>query len=109
MKKNDLFNEKMPSSLKARILEEADQQLTQNKLTNRRSFLSWLLAAGSVTATAALSFIYFRQNAPEQQQLDLAQSIDVLEEIQTDEDLELLSELDVIEDLDLIESFDEES
>lgn len=114
MKKNDLtkdiFNEKMPSSLKNRILENADQLLQENKQTERRSFLTWLFGAGAAAATAAISFIYIQHNrSTDHQQLELAQSIDLLEDIQSDEDFDLLAELDTIEDLDLIESFDEES
>jgi len=110
MKKNDLFNEKMPSSLKARILKDADQYLEKNSQAERRSFLSWFLAAGTLAATAAISFVYVRQNnSSEHQHLELAQSIDLFEDIQSDEDVELLAELEVIEDLDLVMSVDEES
>lgn len=113
MKKNDLFkdvlNEKMPSSLKKRILDEADQHLRTNSQTERRNFLAWVFGIGAAAATAAISFIYIRPNTHEHQQFELAQSIDVLEDIQTDEDFELLAELETIEDLDLIESFEDES
>lgn len=109
MKKDDLFKEKMPSNLKTRILENADQLLEANRRTERRNFLAWLLGTGAATITAAVSFIYIRQNTTEHQQLELAQSIDVLEDIQTEEDFELLAELEVLEDLDLVESIDDES
>ena len=114
MKKDDLlkdiFNEKMPSSLKSRILGNADQLLEANSRTERRNFLTWLFSLGAAAATAAIGFVYIRHNGiNEHQQLELAQSIDILEAIQNEEDFELLAELDTIEDLDLVESFEEES
>jgi hypothetical protein len=113
MKKNDLFkdifDEKMASSLKSRILENADQLLENNRQVGRRNFLNWLFGIGAATATAAISFIYIRHNTNEHQQLELAQSIEMPEDIQSEEDFELLAELDTIEDLDLVDSIDEES
>lgn len=113
MKQNDLFkdifNEKMPSSLKTRILENAEQLLDANKQSERRNFLAWLFGFGTVAAMATISFIYIRQNTNDYQQIELAQSIDILEDIQNEEDFELLAELETIEDLDLVDWFDEKS
>lgn len=109
MKKNDLFSEKMPSSLKSRILDEADEHLKKNASAERRSFLTWLLASGAVAATAAFAFMFVRQNTSDHQNLDLAQSIDFLEDIQSEEDFELLADLDIIEDLDLVVPVEDES
>jgi hypothetical protein len=109
MKNDNLFKQQMPSSLKNRILNNADQLLEANQRAERRNFLTWLFGVGAAAATAAISFVYVRQNSNEHQQLELAQSIDILEEIQNEEDFELLAELDTIEDLDLVEAIDEES
>lgn len=109
MKNDNLFKQQMPSSLKNRILENADQLLEANRHVERRNFLTWLFGVGAAAVAATISFVYIRHNSNEHQQLELAQSIDILEEIQSEEDFELLAELDTIEDLDLVESFDEES
>lgn len=108
--KNDLFSEKMPSSLKSQILASANEHLEKNTAQDRKSILNWILGAGLAAATASISFILVRQNSTaDNQQAEMAQSVELFEDIQSEEDFELVAELELFENLDLIDQFDDEA
>ena len=106
--KNDIFNEKMPSSLHSKILSQSDSLLAENKNLHRKSIFTWIIGLGVATAIASFSLILFRQKDlnTSRKQLEVAQSMDLFEEIQSEEDLDLLADFDLIENLDLINEID---
>lgn len=106
--KDDLFSEKMPSALKAKILSQAESHLAENRKWHRRSVLNWIFGTGLAAIAASVSFVYVKQNTlNSEHQAELAQSIDIFEDLQSDDDFDMIADFELIENIDVIEQIDE--
>ena len=100
------FEEKMPPSLRQKILHQGRQVLNENRISRRKTITAWLFGGLSLAAAASFGFFILKTSVRNSENNFLISDMDLFEAVETAEDFDILADLDVLEELEVLENYD---